>query len=148
MANKNVKKANNNEANSYKHGNLMLISTTVAICTLLVLMLLSTAFKSSVNSLMMARSVSGVISGVFLAAFVVLGVFAHKKDKSLWEYSVYSLIMSVGFLSLLGVPFFLPATNLVTMLFTTRNAQAGIVLVNVIYLVGTLTYHTIKSKDK
>ena len=146
MANKITKKAN--EVNSYKHGNLMLISTTVSMCTLLALMLLSTAFKSSVSSLMMARGVSGVISGMFFAAFVVLAVLAGKKDRSLWEYSIYSFMMSIGFLSLLGVPFFLPAAGFVTKLFTTRNAQAGIMLVNLIYLVATLIYHTIKSNQK
>ena len=126
----------------------MLISTTVAMCTLLVLMLLSTAFKSSVDSLMMARGVSAIISGIFFVAFLVVAVFAKKKDCSLWEYSIYSLIMSVGFLSLLGVPFFLPASGFIPKLFTTRNAQAGIMLVNLIYLIGTLTYHTIKSSKK
>lgn len=126
----------------------MLISTAVAMCTLLVLMLLSTAFKSSVDSLMMGRNISAVISAVFFVAFLVVAVFAKKKDCSLWEYSIYSLIMSIGFLSLLGVPFFLPAVGFITKLFTTRNAQAGIMLVNLIYLIGTLTYHTIKSSKK
>ena len=147
MAN-NKKQKSPSEANSYKHGNLMLISTTVAMCTILVLMLLSTAFKSSVDSLMMGRTVSAVISALFFLAFVVIAVFAKKKDRSLWEYSIYSFVMSVGFLSLLGVPFFLPAVGFFTKLFTTRNAQAGIMLVNLIYLAATLTYHTVKSHKK
>ncbi len=137
-----------NEANSYKHGNLMLISTTLSICTLLVLMLLSTAFKSSVDSLIIARGISAIISALFFGAFIVLAVFAKKKDCNLWEYSIYCIIMSLGFLALLGVPFFLPALGFFTKIFTTRNAQAGIMLVNLIYLVSTLTYHTVKSSKK
>ena len=145
----NIKKQKSpSEANSYKHGNLMLISTTVAMCTMLVLMLLSTAFKSSVDSLMMGRTFSAVISAFFFLAFIVTALFAKKKDCHLWEYSIYSFIMSVGFLSLLGVPFFLPAVGFFTKLFTTRNAQAGIMLVNVVYLICTLTYHTVKSNKK
>ena len=133
---------------SYKHGNFMLASTTLSICTLLVLMLLTTAFKSTVNSLMTARLFSGIISAFFFAAFAVLAVLSVKKEKGLWEYAVYSFVMSMGFLSLLGVPFFLPTTKFFEALFTTKNAQAGLLAVNIIYLIATLTYHTVKSKPE
>ncbi len=131
---------------SYKHGNYMIASTALGICTLMVLMLQATAFKSSVNSLMTARSFSGIISALFFIAFVVLTVLSAKRERGLWEYAAYSFVMSIGFLSLLGVPFFLPATAFFETLFTTRNAQAGLLIANIIYLAVTLTYHTVKSK--
>ena len=131
---------------SYKHGNYMIASTTLGICTLMVLMLLTTAFKSSVNSLMTARTFSAIISALFFIACVLLAVVSAKRERGLWEYSAYALVMSMGFLSLLGVPFFLPATTFFETLFTTKNAQAGILVTNIIYLALTLTYHTVKSK--
>ena len=141
-------KKNSSYNSSYKHGNLMLASTTLSICVLMVLMLITTAFKSSVNSLMTARTVSGILSALFFAGAIVLGFMAGKKDKSFWEFSIYSLIMSMGFISLLGLPFFVPATKFFLALFTTRNASAGILLVNIIYLVFTLIYHNVKSKSE
>ncbi len=143
-----MKKDNKNMSyndKSYKHGNYMIASTTLGICTLMVLMLLTTAFKSSVDSLMTARTFSGIISALFFAAFVVLTALSAKRERGLWEYAAYSFVMSVGFLSLLGVPFFLPATGFFDALFTTRNAQAGLLIANIIYLAVTLTYHTLKS---
>ncbi|MBQ8526083.1 MAG: hypothetical protein IJ460_05140 [Clostridia bacterium] len=147
MANK---KENKNSYNSiaYKHGNLMTASTVLSLCTLMVLMLISTAFKSSVSSLMMARSATAVISALFFAAFVILAVMAKKKDCCLWEYSLYSLVMSIGFLCMLGTPFFLPATESVNAIFRTKYAQAGIIAINVAYLLATLIYHTVKSNEK
>ena len=149
MANQNkTKKTTNNYSNSYKHGNYMMISTMLAMCTRLVLMLLSTAFKSA-NSINMAFSVSKIISLVFFAAFIIMGILSFKKDKSLLEYCIYSFIMSMGFLSLCGTPFFLPMNvTWSNSLFTTRYAQAGITAVNVIYIVWTLVYHGIKSEKK
>lgn len=133
--------------NSYKHSNLMMVSTTLSICTLLVLMLISTAFKSTISSLVTARYASGVISALFFAGFVVLGFLSIKKDKSFIEYAIYSFVMSIGFLSLLGTPFFLPKLDLINKLFTTKYVQAGIMFVNVIYLVWALTYHNIKASQ-
>ena len=138
----------NYNSNSYKHGNLMTASAVLSLCTLMVLMLLSTAFKSSITTLVMARGVSAIISALFFAAFIILAVLAKKKDCNLWEYSIYSLVMSLGFLSLLGTPFFLPATDMINSLFKTQYAQAGIVTVNVIYLLATLIYHSYKSTQK
>lgn len=123
----------------------MMVSTTLAICSLLVLMLLSTAFKSTINSLVMARNISAVISAVFFVAFVVLTSLSFKKDKSLLEYAIYSIVMSLGFLALLGTPFFLPKITFFNNLFTTRNAQAGIMLANIIYLIWALIYHNLKA---
>ena len=141
-------KKNSSYNSSYKHGNLMLASTTLSICVLMVLMLITTAFKSSISSLMTARTVSGILSALFFISAIVLGFMANKKDKSFWEFSIYSLIMSIGFISLLGLPFFVPGTKFFLSLFTTRNASAGLLLVNIIYLVFTLTYHTVKSKSE
>ncbi len=123
----------------------MMVSTTLAICSMLVLMLLTTAFKSTISSLVIARSVSGIISAVFFASFVTLLILGIKKDKSLLEYAIYSIIMSLGFLALLGTPFFLPKITFFNNLFTTRNAQAGIVLVNIIYIIWALVYHNKQS---
>lgn len=147
MNNKKTNKATFNSI-SYKHGNLMMTSTILSLSTLMVLMLLSTAFKSSVASLMLARSVSAVISAIFFAAFVVLAVLSKKKDASLWEYSIYSLVMSFAFLSLLGTPFFLPTTDVINAMFRTKYVQAGITVLNVAYLIGALIYHTIKSTNR
>ncbi len=147
MANEKANKISYN-SNSYKHGNLMTVSTVLSLCTLMVLMLLSTAFKSSVASLLLARNASAIISALFFVAFAVLAFLAKKKDCCLWEYSLYSLVMSIGFLCLLGTPFFLPSTEVINALFRTKYAQAGIVAVNVIYLLATLIYHSVKSSEK
>ena len=55
---------------SYKHGNLMLASTTMSICVLMVLMLITTAFKSTTGSLLMARTASGILSAIFFIDFI------------------------------------------------------------------------------
>ncbi len=123
----------------------MMVSTTLALCSMLVLMLLTTAFKSTISSLVIARSVSAIISAVFFASFVTLLILGIKKDKSLLEYAIYSVVMSLGFLALLGTPFFLPKITFFNNLFTTRNAQAGIVLVNIIYIIWALVYHNKQS---
>lgn len=133
---------------AYRHGNLMTASTTVSLCTLMVLMLLSTAFKSSISSLMMGRTVSAAVAVLFFVAFIVLAIIAKKKDRCFWEYSIYSLVMSVGFLSMLGTPFFLPSTDFINSIFRTQYAQAGIIAVNVVYLLATLIFHTVKSTEK
>ena len=135
----------NSYTEEYKHGNLMLISTSISLCSLMALMLLSTAFKSAFGTVMFGRIVSAILSGAFFIAFIITAYFAKKKDKSLWEYSIYSLIMAFGLLSLLGVPFFLPKTPLFMAIFKTKYAQAGIVTFNVIYLIASLIYHTCKS---
>lgn len=147
MNNKNQTKPTFNSI-SYKHGNLMMTSTIVCLCTLMVVMLISTAFKSSIASLMLARSVAGALSVLFFAAFVALAVMAKKKDCALWEYSIYSLIMSFGFLSMLGTPFFLPATDAINAMFRTKYVLAGLIAFNVVYLVSALIYHTVKSSHK
>lgn len=130
---------------AYRHSNLMTASTVVCLCTLMVLMLLSTAFKSSISSLMMGRAISAAVSAFFFVSFIVLAVFAKKKDRCFWEYSIYSLVMSLGFLSMLGTPFFLPSTDFINSIFRTQYAQAGIIAVNVMYLPATLIFHTLKS---
>lgn len=153
------KKINNNKKQNkelyntleYKHGNLMTASTIVCLITFMILMLLSTAFKSF-NSIMTARTVSAVISGVFLVCFAGMTVLAVKKDRSFWEYSIYSLVMSFGFLSLRGIPFFVPAalygSKIIQTMFTTKYVQAGLIALNIVYLLGTLIYHTVKSSPK
>ncbi len=146
MSKKNIKTTT--ICNSYKHSNLMMISTTIAICSMLVLMLLSTAFRSTISSLVLARGACGVISAVFFVAFVALGVLGFKKDKFLLEYAIYSIVMSLGFLSLLGTPFFLPKIAFFNNLFTTRNAQAGIMLANIIYIIGAFIYHNRQSSKQ
>lgn len=148
MSKSNKKDKTNYNSNSYIHGNLMTASAVLSLCTIMVLMLLSTAFKSSISSLIIARVAAGTISALFFAAFIVLAVMAKKKDCNLWEFSIYSLVMSLGFLSMLGTPFFLPSTDFINSLFKTQYAQAGIVATNVIYLLGALIYHSYKSTKK
>ena len=137
-------------SNSYKHGNLMMISTMLGICTLLVVMLLSTAFKS-VSSIDTAFGISKIISYVFLVSFVVVSVFSFKKDKALWEYAIYSLVMAIGFMALGGTSavFFLPKNvDFLNKLVTTRNANIGLIAANIAYLIFAFVYHVIKSEKK
>ena len=139
----------NSYTEEYKHGNLMLISTSISICSLMALMLLTTAFKSTFGTVMFGRIAAAILSGGFFIAFIATAYFAKTKDKSLWEYSIYSLIMAFGFLSLLGIPFFLPKTPLFMAIFKTKYAQAGAIGFNVVYLIVSLIYHTyISSKTK
>ena len=149
MATKNkIEKATNNYSSSYKHGNLIMISTILGMCTLLVVMLLSTAFKS-INSVNLAFGVSKTISVVFFISFIVTGILSVKKDKLFLEYCVYSLIMSLGFLSLCGTPFFLPSdVNLINSVFTTRYARVALIAVNILYLLWSFIYHGIKADNK
>lgn len=149
MATKNkIEKATNNYSASYKHGNLIMISTILGMCTLLVVMLLSTAFKS-INSVNMAFGVSKTISVIFFISFIVTGILSVKKDKLFLEYCVYSLIMSLGFLSLCGTPFFLPSdVKFINSIFTTRYARVALIAVNILYLLWAFIYHGIKADNK
>jgi len=147
-------KQNNNEnaavynSASYKHGNLMMISTVIGMCTLLIVMLLSTAFKS-INSVNLAFGVSKVISALFFVAFIVSGILSIKKDRLFIEYCIYALVMSLGFLSLCGTPFFLPSNvAFINAIFSTRYTRIALISLNILYLLWSFLYHGIKADNK
>lgn len=141
-------KATSNYSASYKHGNLMMVSTILGMCTLLIVMLLSTAFKSA-NSVNMAFGISKAISLAFFVSFVVNGTLSIKKDKLFVEYCVYSFVMAFGFLSLCGTPFFLPSdVELINSIFTTKYTRIALISVNIVYLLWSFLYHGIKSDNK
>lgn len=144
----NTNKNLNKNAISLKHSNLMLSSTTLSMCTGVVLLLIYTSLKGSMNSFVFARTMCGAVSAVFFAAGIVLAVMTAKKDKCFLEFSIFSFVMSLGFLSMLGVPFFLLGINGIEKLFVTKYVIFTVAVLDVLYLVLSLVYHTIKSNRK
>ena len=144
----NTNKNLNKNAISLKHSNLMLSSTTLSMCTGVVLLLIYTSLKGSMNSFVFARTMCGVVSALFFAAGIVLAVVTAKKDRCFLEFSIFSFVMSLGFLSMLGVPFFLLGINGIEKLFVTKYVIFTVAVLDVLYLVLSLVYHTIKSNRK
>ena len=144
----NTNKNLNKNAISLKHSNLMLSSTTLSMCTGVVLLLIYTSLKGSMNSFVFARTMCGAVSAVFFAAGIVLAVMTAKKDKCFLEFSIFSFVMSLGFLSMLGVPFFLLGINGIEKLFVTKYVIFTVAVLDVLYLVLSLAYHTVKSSRK
>ncbi len=144
---KNEKKINKNIM-ALKHTNLMLVSTTVSICTGLVLLLIYTGLKGTMSSFVFSRTMCGVISAIMLIGAIVLTFVSAKKDVLYTEFAVFAYVMSFAFLSMLGVPFFLRGINGIEKFFVTQYVMFATAVVDVIYLIISLVYHTFKSSEK
>ncbi len=144
----NTNKNLNKNTLSLKHTNLMLSSTTLAMCTGIVLLLVYTSLKGSMNAFVFARTMCGVVSALFFAAGIILAVMTAKKDKSFLEFSIFSFLMSIGFLNMLGVPFFLSWIEGIEKFFVTQYVIFVTAIIDVLYFIASLVYHTIKSSRK
>ncbi len=144
----NTNKNLNKNIISLKHTNLMLSSTTLSMCTGIVLLLIYTSLKGSMNSFVFARTMCGVVSALFFAAGIVLAVMTAKKDKSFLEFAIFSFVMSFGFLSMLGVPFFLLWADGIEKFFVTKYVITAVAVIDVLYLIVSLVYHTVKPRIK
>ena len=135
---KNEKKINKNIM-ALKHTNLMLASTTVSICT---------GLKGTMSSFVFSRTMCGVISAIMLIGAIVLTFISAKKDALYTEFAVFAYVMSFAFLSMLGVPFFLRGINGIEKFFVTQYVMFATAVIDVIYLIISLVYHTFKSSEK
>ena len=154
MINKNV--TNAKRAALEKESNITLISTVVVMCSFFILLYIQNLL--SVDYLK-AQSILTFIEILFTAIGVITAVFAIiRKQKSLFEYTVFFLVTAIGYYLLkngaAGIPGLIDqSANTITI--SPFADKVGRILqgkyiiftlwaINVAYGILTITFHTVK----
>ncbi len=139
-----------------RESNITLISTAVAITSFFVLFYA----QSMLTNFLRAQSFLAIVAIVYAIASVGVGVMAVvKKQKWLWEYVVFGLVMAVGYYfmrnpGVSGLTFIYPENeigmqsgpmiNQVAKLLSATNIKYGLWAANLLYCVLTIALHSVK----
>jgi len=140
-----------------RESNITLVSTTVAIISFFILMYAQSIIKTNylrAHTFLATVDIAYAVCTVGVAAYAII-----KKEKWLWEYAVFGLVMSIGYYFLLfpgvsGLPFLYKETenSLVisqavlnfSKILKTTNIIYALWAINVIYCVLAIALHSVK----
>ena len=135
------------------HSNLALLSTAVAMVSLMIFMLLYMGTLGNVTPerAVMAYSVAPVIGvACWIIAAVLCLVIAVKKKIYLIEFAVYSLIMGFGLFFIYNMPafFYNNFKNTYIVANWAKSLFVGMLTVSAVYLVVSVVWHLILATPK
>ncbi len=140
-----------------QEANITLTSTSVAIVSFFILLYAQSIVKTHY---LKSGTFLTIVALVYAAATIAVGAYAMmKKEKWLWEYAIFGLVMTVGYYFLLnpgvtGLPFLYSETEsglkissaalAISNLLKTSHIIYGLWAANVLYCILSIALHSVK----